>query len=276
LGSAIGNILPLSLGVAISPIPIIAVILMLLSPKARTNGPDFLVGWVAGLVVVSIAVTAFAGDAGLGSGGGGSTAGSLIKLLLGLLLIGLGVREFRKRPRPGEQPSLPGWMRAIDSFFGFTAESRKAIPSAFTGVNLSLTVAAAVTIAQQGLSTASAAFVLAVFVVLASLSIVVPVALYVFGGTSAARALDGLRTWLDANNATVMAVLLLVIRDRSPRIPPRQTQHGKTRQQKAETPQDGGRIGPRSRARRIPPRFSISAGQHFSVSASLRQLFSLL
>jgi len=33
----------------------------------------------------------------------------------------------------------------------------------------------------------------------------------VFGGTSAARAFDGLRTWLDANNATVMAVLLLVI-----------------------------------------------------------------
>ena len=39
MGNAIGNILPLALGVAISPIPIISVILMLLSPKARTNGP---------------------------------------------------------------------------------------------------------------------------------------------------------------------------------------------------------------------------------------------
>jgi hypothetical protein len=211
LGSAIGNILPLSLGVAISPIPIIAVILMPLSPKARTNGPAFLVGWVAGLVVVSIAVTALAGDAGLGSGGGGLTAGSLIKLLLGLLLIGLGVREFRKRPRPGEQPSLPGWMRAIDSFTPVKALVIAFLLSAVNPKNLSLTVAAAVTIAQQALSTASAAFALVLFVVLANLSIVVPVALCVFGGTSAARALDGLRTWLDANNATVMAVLLLVI-----------------------------------------------------------------
>jgi len=177
LGSAIGNILPLSLGVAISPIPIIAVILMLLSSKARTNGPAFLVGWVAGLVVVSIAVTALAGDAGLGSGGGGSTAGSLIKLLIGLLLIGLGVREFRKRPRPGEQPSLPGWMRAIDSFTPVKALGIAFLLSAVNPKNLSLTVAAAVTIAQQGLSTASAAFVLALFVVLAGLSIVVPVAL---------------------------------------------------------------------------------------------------
>jgi hypothetical protein len=137
--------------------------------------------------------------------------GSLIKVALGLLLVGLAVREFRKRPRPGQQPRLPGWMQAIDS-----TTAPKALGIAFllsaNPKNLSLTVAAAVSVAQQGLSTSSAAFVLALFVVLASLSIAVPVALlYVFGGASAARALDGLRAWLDANNATVMAVLLVVI-----------------------------------------------------------------
>ena len=63
---AIGAILPLALGVAISPILIIAVILMLLSPKAHTNGPAFLVGWVTGLAGVSVAVTALSGKAGLG------------------------------------------------------------------------------------------------------------------------------------------------------------------------------------------------------------------
>jgi len=88
VGSAIGDVLPLALGVAISPIPIIAVILMLLSPKARENGPAFLLGWVAGLAVVSILVSALSGNAGIGSGGGGSVWGSLIKLLLGLLLVG--------------------------------------------------------------------------------------------------------------------------------------------------------------------------------------------
>jgi hypothetical protein len=116
VGSAIGDVLPLALGVAISPIPIIAVILMLLSPKARENGPAFLLGWVAGLAVVSILVSALSGNAGIGSGGGGSVWGSLIKLLLGLLLVGFSIREFRNRPRQGDQPQLPGWMRAIDSF----------------------------------------------------------------------------------------------------------------------------------------------------------------
>lgn len=211
MGNTIGNILPLALGVAISPIPIIAVILMLLSPRARTNGPAFLVGWVVGLVVVSIVIVNLSGDAGIGSGGGGSTVGALIKLLLGLLLVGLGVRDFRKRPRPGEQPTLPGWMRAIDSMNSAKTFGIAVLLSAVNPKNLSLTVAAAVTIAQGGLSTASAVLVLIVFVVLASLSIAVPVALYIFGGTSATRALDGLREWLNANNATVMAVLLVVI-----------------------------------------------------------------
>jgi hypothetical protein len=65
LGNAVGDILPLALGVAVSPVPIIAVILMLLSPRARTNGPAFLVGWVAGLAVVCIVVTTISGNAGL-------------------------------------------------------------------------------------------------------------------------------------------------------------------------------------------------------------------
>ena len=210
MGNAIGDILPLALGVAISPIPIIAVILMLLSPKARENGPAFLVGWVAGLTVVSIAVTAISGSAGLGSGGG-SVVGSLIKILLGLLLVGLAIRDFRNRPRAGEQAPLPGWMRAIDSFTPIKALGIAVLLSAINPKNLSLTAAAAVIIAQEGLSTGSAAFVRVLFVVLASLSIAVPVALYILGGSSAARTLDGLRTWLNANNATVMAVLLLVI-----------------------------------------------------------------
>ena len=51
--SALGSILPQAIGVAISPVPIIAVILMLFSKRARSNGIAFLVGWVLALVVVS-------------------------------------------------------------------------------------------------------------------------------------------------------------------------------------------------------------------------------
>jgi threonine/homoserine/homoserine lactone efflux protein len=210
MGQAIGNILPLALGVALSPIPIIAVILMLLSPRALENGLAFLVGWVVGLAAVSIVVIALFGSAGLGSGSG-SALGSLIKTLLGLLLVGLAVRNIRKRPSPGKEPELPGWMRAIDSLTAVKTFGIAVLLTAINPKNLSLTVAAAVTVAQAGLSTASVIFVMVLFVILSSLGIAVPVALYILGGSSATRVLNGLRTWLNANNSTVTAVLLLVI-----------------------------------------------------------------
>ncbi|HET6673526.1 MAG TPA: GAP family protein, partial [Agromyces sp.] len=54
MGSVIGDILPLALGIAISPIPIIAAILMLLSPKAKGTSVGFMLGWVLGIVIAVI------------------------------------------------------------------------------------------------------------------------------------------------------------------------------------------------------------------------------
>ena len=49
LSQAIGGFLASAIGVALSPVPIIAVILMLGTPKARSNGTVFALGWVTGL-----------------------------------------------------------------------------------------------------------------------------------------------------------------------------------------------------------------------------------
>jgi hypothetical protein len=56
MGEAIGQILSLGVGVALSPVPIIAVVLMLGTPRARVNGPAFLLGWMAGLAIVGTVV----------------------------------------------------------------------------------------------------------------------------------------------------------------------------------------------------------------------------
>jgi hypothetical protein len=53
---AIGQVLAVGLGVAFSPIPIVAVVLMLATPRARANGPAFLLGWIAGLAIVGAIV----------------------------------------------------------------------------------------------------------------------------------------------------------------------------------------------------------------------------
>jgi threonine/homoserine/homoserine lactone efflux protein len=55
-GDAIGDLLPSALAVALSPIPIVAVVLVLGASHARTSGPAFALGWIAGLTVVSSVV----------------------------------------------------------------------------------------------------------------------------------------------------------------------------------------------------------------------------
>ena len=79
MGQAIGDLLPSAIGVALSPVPIIAVILMLGTPRARSNGPAFAVGWVLGMVIVSVIVLLVAGDSD-DPDSGSSTAVDVIKL----------------------------------------------------------------------------------------------------------------------------------------------------------------------------------------------------
>jgi threonine/homoserine/homoserine lactone efflux protein len=56
IGQAIGQALPFGVGVALSPVPIIAVVLMLSTPKGRVNGLAFLLGWVVGIAVLGTIV----------------------------------------------------------------------------------------------------------------------------------------------------------------------------------------------------------------------------
>jgi hypothetical protein len=210
MGQTIGEIIPLAIGIAVSPIPIIAVILMLITPKARANGLAFLGGWLLGLAVVGTVALVVANTAGVATSSGPSKAASAIKLVFGLLFCLLAWRQFGKRPRGGAEAPLPGWMKALD---GFTAVRSLAVGALLSGVNpknLMLNVSAAATIAQAGLSGAEQALVLVVLVALGSLGIIAPVAVYFAMGDRAAQVLDGWKEWLSADNAVVMAVLFLV------------------------------------------------------------------
>ena len=76
--------------------------------------------------------------------------------------------------------------------------------------NLMLNLAAMATVAQSGLSGGQQVVVLLVFVLVASITIIAPVVVYLTMGDRAGRILDGWKAWLGANNAAVMTVLFLV------------------------------------------------------------------
>ena len=211
MGQAIGEILPLAIGVAISPVPIIAIVLMLGTPRARSNGLAFAIGWVAGLTIVGGALLTVASGNSENDDGGPATWVSLVKLALGILFLLLAARTWRGRPKAGQEVAMPKWMQAIDTFTTGKSLGFGVLLSGVNPKNLALTIAAATTIAQSGISGGEAAGTLAIFILVGSLSILAPVVVYFALGPKAATILDELKTWMAAHNAAIMAVLLLVL-----------------------------------------------------------------
>lgn len=211
MGDAIGQVLPLGVVVALSPVPIIAVVLVLSTPRARTNGPAFLLGWLAGLAVVGTIVLVVAGRAGADDDGGQPTWVGVLKLVLGALLVLVAIKEWRGRPRGEQQAALPKWMQTIDTFTPPKSLEFGALLSGLNPKNLLLTVAAGAAIAQTGISSGQQAIALAVFIVIGTLGPGLPVAIYFLMGDRAVALLDEIKTWMGRNNAAIMAVLCLVI-----------------------------------------------------------------
>lgn len=210
LTQAIGDLLPSAVGVALSPVPIIAVILMLGTPKARTNGPAFALGWVVGLTVVSVVVVLLARGSD-DPDSGASTTVSAVKLLLGLLFGVMALKQWQARPRPGVEAEMPKWMTTID---GFSAGKSLLLGAALSGANpknLALTLAAASSIAQAGLGTGDTAIAIATFVVIGSLTVAGPVLFFVVASSAAAAPLASIKEFMSEHNAVIMFVVLLVL-----------------------------------------------------------------
>src|SRR5687767_13599823 len=98
MNEVIGETLPLALGVAISPIPIIAAILMLLSPKARSTGPGFLLGWVLGILIAVVVFALLASVLPEADDSSSKPVAGTIEIVLGALLLALATKQWRSRP----------------------------------------------------------------------------------------------------------------------------------------------------------------------------------
>jgi threonine/homoserine/homoserine lactone efflux protein len=211
MGQAIGDFLPSAVGVAISPLPIVAVVLMLVTERGRVNGPAFVLGWWVGLGIVGAIVLGIAGGANASTSSGPATWVSTLFLVLGLVLILAAVRQWRGRPRDGEEPATPKWMSGLEGFSPAKAAGAGIVLSALNPKNLPLATAGAAAIAQTGISSGEQVAAYVVFVAIASIGVAAPVVVYFVLGERSRSLLDELKTWLARENGVIMAVLLLII-----------------------------------------------------------------
>ena len=209
--SVIGEILPLSVAIAIGPLAIIAAVLMLLSPKAKITGTAFLVAWVFGITIAVVMFTLLAMTLPKPDAGGSSPVFGVGKLMLGALLLLLAVLQWRSRPAEGEKVALPKWMSTIDSMTAGKAVGLGLLLAAVNPKNLLLAASAGVIIGGARLSAGQATVAITIYVVLATCTVLIPVSTYLVAPRRVSGPLDRLGAWLVDHSTAILAVLFLVL-----------------------------------------------------------------
>ena len=211
MGQAIGQMLPLAVGVALSPIPIIASVVLVSSPRGRVNGPAFVVGCALSAAVVGGALLAVGIGSGTDDSGGPSTAASILKLVLGVVLLGMAARQWRGRPVGDEEPPLPKWMGVLDAFSPAKALVAGIVVTGLNPKNLLLVVAGAAAVASAGATAGEEAVAWAIFTLIAIVGVATPVVISFVMGDRSEELLQRLRAWMAHNSGVIMAVILLLI-----------------------------------------------------------------
>jgi threonine/homoserine/homoserine lactone efflux protein len=135
----------------------------------------------------------------------------VLKIALGALLLLVGVRRWRGRPRDPDQVAVPKWMGALDTFTPFKATGTGALLSGLNPKNTLLAVAGAAAIAGTGIAPGQQIVAYGIFVVIATVGLGAPVVLSFAMGDRSRALLDDLQAWLAVHNAVIMAVVLLLL-----------------------------------------------------------------
>jgi len=205
----IGAVLPFAVVVMVSPINIVAAILLLFSKRPLLNASCYLGGFVVGLAAVVGGLTAVAGAVHLDPGSDRSWGASALLLAIGAGLIVVAIAKFRGRPGPDDPSSLPGWMDGIAGFGAGRSLAVGAGIGAGNPKNIAVAVGTAVAVSSAALPAGQQVVVLAVYVVLASLGVAAPIFAVLFLGDRSDAVLDGWKSWLTRNSPAMMAVIYL-------------------------------------------------------------------
>ncbi|CAN5708169.1 GAP family protein [soil metagenome] len=207
MGSVVGELLPLAVGVAVSPVAVIATILLLLSKRAGSTIAGFAVGWLLGIFIATVFFVILSSAVSTSDDGPSATV-SWIKLALGVLLLAVGVKQWRGRSGEHETPK---WMQAVDEMTAVKGLGLGFALAAINPKNLLMCIAAGVSIGSASLATSGAITSILVFTVIASSTVAIPVIGYLVAADRLRKPLANLKVWLQDNNTTVMSVLILVV-----------------------------------------------------------------
>ncbi|HUK70247.1 MAG TPA: GAP family protein [Streptosporangiaceae bacterium] len=197
------DLIIIGLAITLEPITIVAFILILAAEKGVRKGAAFILGWLACLVVVVAVVVLATGGKPPDPHTAPSTAALVVKAAVGVVLIAVAARQWRRKGGPRKQPT---WMAKLDRLSPWAA--------AGLGVFLqpwSLVAAGAATVVQAKLSNAGDYLSLVLFCLLATSSFLVMELYAAFAPEAAGARLERVRAWIDSHRDQAIVVGSLVV-----------------------------------------------------------------
>jgi hypothetical protein len=205
------RILPLALGVAASPVPVAAVIILLLTKRARPNSLVFVAAWIAGNTVAITVAILFAGRITEPKVGMDFPAEGLGLALIGVMLAAAAVVSRRARMRRPDQGNPPAWLGAVDNLSSWGGAVVAFSNATTSPKNIALALSAGLVINKAAQPFASQTAEALFYVAVASTSIVIPVALFFVGGQRAVEILERWKARVTEHASGFMEIAIFVI-----------------------------------------------------------------
>lgn len=207
---AIGTVIGPAMGAAITPVPIMVVVVFLLMKGGRPKAWAYGVGAIVGLSIASIAIFLGANNA-TDTTSSASTMSRVFSGVVTALFFFFAYRMFTTRPRKGEVPPEPGWMTKVGSMNVAMAFVMGAAMLTINAKNLPIMASLGPSIAAAGGTTTEGIVACVVFAVIASLGVLAPSIAVLFMGDHADATLAEWKTWLLFNNKLIMAILFVLL-----------------------------------------------------------------
>jgi len=219
------SLLPISLGIVMSPLAILAVVAVLFSHEPRRNSVAFLAGWIVGSALSLTLTYALLTALQVHGRREPPLWVPILHLLVGAVLLGgawfvqqrgrahLHSMSQAHKPRDivGAAPQLPRVLQAVEHFTAPRSALLGFALFTLNPVDVSCAVAAAMDVRLSTTPPAGQVLAAIIFVLVGASSVIAPVAMLFIRQERAAAPLSALRTWVAGNTKLLNVGVLLLI-----------------------------------------------------------------
>ena len=192
--------------IALEPIPLTAFILILLAEGGVRKGAAFIFGWLLSLAIVIAATVLLTGNKPPKPNTAPSLAALAVKILIGVVLLLIALRQRRRmgKPKPPKKP--PKWQTGLDNMSPWYAIALGPLTQPW-----GLVAAGVAVIVEAKLSSWESYLALFAFCIVGTSSYL---AMELYAGFRPERAqafLGTIRTWIDTHTDQVIIIVSLVL-----------------------------------------------------------------